>query len=214
MRQMVLFNDRGLIPAIVQDVDSGRVLTLAYMNEEALRRTLKGPDVWFYSRSRQELWHKGETSGNYLKVKAAALDCDGDAIVVQVEPAGPACHTGHESCFFTDIPSAGTEASDVPDAEYGAGPGVLAELSDVIEERRRTPTRGSHTASLFEGGVERVAQKVVEEAGEVAIAAVTPEAAGRLAPEVADLFYHALVLLSAAGVPADAVWDELRARRK
>jgi len=211
---MVRFNDRGLIPAIVQDADSGRVLTLAYMNEEALRRTLKGPDVWFYSRSRQELWHKGETSGNYLKVRSAALDCDGDAILVQVKPAGPACHTGHESCFFTDIPSAGTEASGVPEAEYSTGPGVLAELSDVIEERRRTPTRGSYTASLLEGGVERVAQKVVEEAGEVAIAAVAPGPTGRLAPEVADLLYHALVLLSAAGVSPDAVWDELRARRK
>jgi len=211
---MVRFDDRGLMPAIVQDADSGRVLTLAYMDREALKRTLKGPDVWFYSRSRRELWHKGETSGNYLKVKAAALDCDGDAIVVQVDPTGPACHTGQESCFFNEIPRAGTERSDVPEAEYGTGPGVLAELSDVIEDRRRAPVEGSYTASLFEGGVERVAQKVVEEAGEVAIAAVTPEAAGRLAPEVADLLYHALVLLSAAGVSPDAVWDELRARRK
>ena len=211
---MVLFNDRGLIPAIVQDVDTGRVLTLAYMNKEALTRTLKGPDVWFYSRSRGELWHKGETSGNYLKVKSAALDCDGDAILVQVKPTGPACHTGRESCFFNEIPHAGTEASETPEAEYGTGPGVLAELSDVIEDRRRAPGSGSYTASLFEGGVERVAQKVVEEAGEAAIAAVGPEAAERLSPEVADLFYHALVLLSAAGVSPDAVWAELRARRR
>jgi len=211
---MVLFNDRGLIPAIVQDADTGRILTLAYMNEEALRRTLKGPDVWFYSRSRGELWHKGETSGNYLKVESATLDCDGDAILVQVRPTGPACHTGRESCFFNEMPHAGTEASEMPEAEYGTGPGVLAELSDVIEDRRRTPGSGSYTASLFEGGVERVAQKVVEEAGEAAIAAVGPEAAERLGPEVADLFYHALVLLSAAGVSPDAVWAELRARRK
>ena len=202
------------MPAIVQDADSGRVLTLAYMNKEALERTLKGPDVWFYSRSRQELWHKGETSGNYLKVHSAALDCDGDTILVQVKPTGPACHTGQESCFFTDIPGAGTGASETPEAEYAVGPGVLTELAEVIEDRRRTPKNGSYTASLMEGGVERVAQKVVEEAGEVAIAAVGPEAAGRLGPEVADLLYHTLVLLSAAGVSPDAAWDELRARRK
>ena len=214
VKQMVRFNDRGLIPAIIQDADSGRVLTLAYMNEEALRRTLEGPDVWFYSRSRRKLWHKGETSGNYLRVQSAALDCDGDAILVQVRPTGPACHTGHESCFFNEMPPAGAEASKPLEAEYGSGPGVLSEISDVIEDRRRSPASGSYTASLLEGGVERVAQKVVEEAGEVVIAAVSDLETTRLAPEVADLFYHTLVLLSAADVSPDAVWDELRARRK
>jgi len=211
---MVRFNDRGLIPAIIQDADTGRVLTLAYMNEEALKRTLKGPDVWFYSRSRRELWHKGETSGNFLRVQSATLDCDGDAILVQVKPTGPACHTGSESCFFNEMHQVGTQAPKVPEAEYGSGPGVLSELSDVIEDRRRSPASGSYTASLLEGGVERVAQKVVEEAGEVAIAAVTNLEAARLAPEVADLFYHTLVLLSVAGISPDAVWGELRARRK
>ena len=101
--EMANFSDRGLIPAIVQDSDTGRVLTLAYMNEEALRLTLKGPDVWFYSRSRQELWHKGATSGNYLKVQSAALDCYGNSILVQVKPTGPACHTGNVTCFFRKL---------------------------------------------------------------------------------------------------------------
>ena len=211
--EMARFSDRGLIPAIVQDADTGRVLTLAYMNEEALRRTLKGPDVWFYSRSRQELWHKGATSGNYLKVQSAALDCYGNAILVQAKPTGPACHTGNESCFFTKIPDAGTEASETPEAEYIDGPGVLTELLDVIEDRRRNPREGSYTGSLLAEGAERVAQKVVEEAGETAIAAVGDRAPERLPQEVADLLYHALVLLSAAGVSPDTVWRELRARR-
>ena len=100
---MVKFDDRGLIPALVQDASTGDVLTLAYMNEEALRRSLAGPDVWFYSRSRAELWHKGETSGNYLKVKEIIADCDADAVLVKVEPTGPACHTGKESCFESPL---------------------------------------------------------------------------------------------------------------
>ena len=202
------------MPAIIQDAHSGRVLTLAYMNEEALKRTLKGPDVWFYSRSRRELWHKGETSGNFLKVRSASLDCDGDAILVQVRPTGPACHTGRESCFFDELPRPAGEDPDIPDVEFAVGPGVLTELAGVIEDRRGAPESGSYTASLLAGGVERVAQKVVEEAGEAAIAAVGTDSSERLASEVADLLYHTLVLLSAAGVSPDSVWAELRSRRK
>ena len=205
---MVKFDDRGLIPAVVQDASTGEVLTLAYMNEEALRRTLAGPDVWFYSRSRAELWHKGETSGNYLRVKQVLTDCDSDAVVVKVEPTGPACHTGSTSCF--DVRLDGPEA--VTDVEQRAGPGVLAELFDVIEQRRRDRPEGSYTTRLFDEGAPRIAQKVAEESGEVVIAALTGSAQDT-AGEASDLLYHLLVLLSATDVPIDEVWEQLQERR-
>ena len=204
---MVQFDDRGLIPAIVQDAGTGRVLTLAYMDIEALHRTLSGPDVWFYSRSRQELWHKGETSGNYLKVKSVNLDCDGDAVLVQVEPTGPTCHEGTCSCF--------DNTSSVKDlltkTRRTSGPGVLTELVEVIRNRRTHPRPESYTSELLNRGIERAAQKVIEEAGETAIAALNaPE---NVVGEMADLLYHALVLLEATNLDVDRVWDELLERR-
>ena len=204
---MVQFDDRGLIPAIVQDAGTGRVLTLAYMDIEALHRTLSGPDVWFYSRSRQELWHKGETSGNYLKVKSVNLDCDGDAVLVQVEPTGPTCHEGTCSCF--------DNTSSVKDlltkTHRTSGPGVLTELVEVIRNRRTHPRPESYTSELLNRGIERAAQKVIEEAGETAIAALNaPE---NVVGEMADLLYHALVLLEATNLDVDRVWDELLERR-
>ena len=205
---MVKFNDRGLIPALVQDASTGDVLTLAYMNEEALRRSIEGPDVWFYSRSRAELWHKGETSGNYLKVKEIIADCDADAVLVKVEPTGPACHTGNMSCF--DSPLRGPEALN--DVERRAGPGVLAELMDVIEQRKRDRPEGSYTTRLFDEGAPRIAQKVVEESGEVIIAALTGSPQ-ETAAEASDLLYHLLVLLAASDVPMEQVWDQLLERR-
>ena len=110
------FNEKGLIPAIVQDADTGEVLMLGYMNEEALKRTLAGDDVWFYSRSRQELWHKGETSGNYIKVRSVWLDCDSDTILVKAHPTGPVCHTGNRTCFFQELTTPDTEASPQEEA--------------------------------------------------------------------------------------------------
>ena len=205
---MVKFDDRGLVPAIVQDASTGAVLTLAYMNEEALRRTLAGPDVWFYSRSRSELWHKGATSGNYLKVKEIVTDCDADAILVRVEPTGPACHTGSDSCFA--IPLGGPDALE--DVEQSAGPGVLAELMDVIQQRKRDRPEGSYTTRLFDEGKPRIAQKVAEESGEVVIAALTGSGQ-ETAAEASDLIYHLLVLLSASDVQIDKVWEQLRERR-
>ncbi len=202
------FDDRGLIPVVVQDASSGAALTLAYMNEEALRRTLEGPDVWFYSRSRGELWHKGETSGNYLKVREVIADCDGDALLVRVEPTGPACHTGGVSCFGEAL--SGPECLE--GSEEAAGPGVLSELLEVIERRKRERPEGSYTVRLLDEGLSRVAQKVVEEAGETMAAALT-EGPERVASEAADLLYHSLVLLAARGVPAEQLWAELRERR-
>jgi phosphoribosyl-ATP pyrophosphohydrolase/phosphoribosyl-AMP cyclohydrolase len=209
MAATLTFDDRGLIPAIVQDAGDGRVLTLAYMDAEALRRTIEGPDVWFYSRSRQELWHKGETSGNYLKVRSVSLDCDGDAVVVQADPTGPACHTGEASCFHTDLDG---ETLAQADSVERIGPGEIARLFAVIEDRKANPTESSYTSELFRDGVDRIAQKVVEEAGETAIAGVGG-VHERIASETADLLYHTLVLLSATEVSPDDVWTELRSRR-
>lgn len=201
------FNDRGLLPAIIQHAETGEVLTLAYMNAEALQRTLEGPDVWFYSRRRGTLWHKGETSGNYLKVHAAAADCDSDAILVNVLPTGPACHTGEATCFH--------RAVDGPADEQAVeiGPGVLQELYAVIQDRKQAPVEGSYTNSLFASGRDRIAQKVIEEAGEMAIAGIRGDAA-RTAEEGADLLYHLLVLLADADIPPEQLWRELRERRR
>jgi len=207
---MIQFDDRGLLAAIVQDADSGRVLMHAYMNEEALKRTLEGPDAWFYSRSRQELWHKGETSGNFLKVVEVQQDCDGDAIVVQVNSKGPACHTGAESCFDTTVLDSALLEADGSTEKLG--PGVLQELLDVINQRVAEKPEGSYTVSLIEEGPGRVAQKVVEEAGETAIASVS-QTHDDVANEMGDLLYHCMVLLASLKMPVDMVWEVLAKRR-
>ena len=207
---MIQFDDRGLLAAIVQDADSGRVLMHAYMNEEALKRTLEGPDAWFYSRSRQELWHKGETSGNFLKVTEVQQDCDGDAIVVKVNPVGPACHTGAESCFDTAVLDLALLETD--GSSERLGPGVLQELLDVINQRVAEKSERSYTVELIEEGPGRIAQKVVEEAGETAIASVS-QTADDVANEMADLLYHCMVLLASLEMPADKVWEVLAERR-
>jgi phosphoribosyl-ATP pyrophosphohydrolase/phosphoribosyl-AMP cyclohydrolase len=207
---MIQFDDRGLLAVIVQDADSGRVLMHAYMNEEALKRTLEGPDAWFYSRSRQELWHKGATSGNFLKVVEVQQDCDGDAIVVQVNPAGPACHTGAESCFDSGVLDAALLEADGSTEKLG--PGVLQELLDVINQRVSEKPEGSYTVSLIEEGPGRVAQKVVEEAGETAIASVS-QTHDDVANEMGDLLYHCMVLLASLKMPVDMVWEVLAKRR-
>mgnify|MGYP003983335077 FL=1 len=207
---MIQFDDRGLLAAIIQDADSGRVLMHAYMNEEALKRTLEGPDAWFYSRSRQELWHKGATSGNFLKVVEVQQDCDGDAIVVQVNPAGPACHTGAESCFDSGVLDAALLEADGSTEKLG--PGVLQELLDVINQRVSEKPEGSYTVSLIEEGPGRVAQKVVEEAGETAIASVS-QTHDDVANEMGDLLYHCMVLLASLKMPVDMVWEVLAKRR-
>ena len=207
---MIQFDDRGLLAVIVQDADSGRVLMHAYMNEEALKRTLEGPDAWFYSRSRQELWHKGATSGNFLKVVEVQQDCDGDAIVVQVNPVGPACHTGTESCFDSGVLDAALLEAD--GSAEKLGPGVLQELLDVINQRVSEKPEGSYTVSLIEEGPGRVAQKVVEEAGETAIASVS-QTHDDVAEEMGDLLYHCMVLLASLKMPVDMVWEVLAKRR-
>lgn len=203
---MIQLDEKCLIPAIVQDNATGQVLTLAYMNPEALKRTLSDCHAWFYSRSRSELWLKGETTGNFLKVKSLHLDCDGDAILIKAVPMGPTCHTDKASCFFTPL----TEVRQF--ATRDRGPGITDELFAVIQSRKNKMPEGSYTTALFEQGTSHIAQKVIEEAGETAIAAVTGNR-DALVAEVADMIYHTLVLLAVEGVTPEDVWTNLRQRR-
>lgn len=201
---MLRFDDNGLIPAIVQHARSGEVLMLGYMNEEALRLTHASGLVTFFSRSRQRIWRKGETSGNTLRLVAVRQDCDGDALLVLAEPAGPTCHTGQRSCFSTT--RAGEHAAD------SAPPSaILARLADLIAARRAAAPESSYTAKLLHGGVDRIGKKIGEEAAEVIIAAKNASHA-ELTYELADLLYHSLVLMEQQNLPADAVWRELERR--
>jgi phosphoribosyl-ATP pyrophosphohydrolase/phosphoribosyl-AMP cyclohydrolase len=177
----VTFDERGLVPCIVQDWRTGEVLTLAYMNAEALRRTRETGEIHFFSRSRQELWHKGATSGNTQAVKAIRYDCDGDALVALVEPAGPACHTGERTCFHRG------------ELEPGAPFAVLSALECTIAERAIAMPDGSYTARLL-ADRRRAGAKVKEEAEEV-VRAAREESDQRVAEEAADLIYHLAVLL-------------------
>ena len=196
----IRFDERGLIPAIVQDAATREVLTLAYMNRESLARTLETKQTWFWSRSRNELWHKGETSGNTQDVVQVALDCDADAIVVLVKPSGPACHTGAVSCFDT-----GTQ-------QPALGP-LLDQLYELIQSRERERPVGSYTTYLFAEGLDKILKKVGEESAETIIAAKNDDDA-RLAAEAADLLYHLIVLLVARGVSLADIARELASRRK
>ncbi len=203
----VKLNEQGLVPAIAQDVNTGNVLMLGYMNPGSIKRTVEGIQVWFYSRSQEDLWHKGEVSGNYLNLKEAWLDCDGDTILLKVDPDGPTCHTGNTSCFFNPMEGLpeGYEDTD-------RGPGVLGELYAIIQDRQREMPEGSYTVKLLQEGVARIAQKVIEEAGETALAAATDDTEN-LPSEIADLMYHTLVLMAASGIKPEEVWQELRERR-
>ncbi|HEX2183091.1 MAG TPA: bifunctional phosphoribosyl-AMP cyclohydrolase/phosphoribosyl-ATP diphosphatase HisIE [Rubrobacteraceae bacterium] len=203
--QEIRFDERGLVPVIAQDATTDAVLTLAYANREALEKTLSSGEAHYYSRSRGELWRKGATSGNTQRVVEVRLDCDGDALLYRVEPRGPACHTGEETCFFTTVEGAGIEAGD---GERNLGQ-MVDRLAATISGRRREMPEGSYTAKLLGEGRERVAQKVGEEAVEVVVAALTDE---RLAEEAADLVYHLLVLLEERGVGTDEVARVLRDR--
>jgi phosphoribosyl-AMP cyclohydrolase / phosphoribosyl-ATP pyrophosphohydrolase len=198
------FHERGLMPAVVQDSDSGAVLMVAYMNRESLERTLATGEVHFWSRSRESIWRKGETSGNVLRLRSIVADCDLDCLLVRAEPSGPACHTGERSCFFEAL------AGEEPSAELGD---ALGRLSRVIRERERLRPEGSYTAELLSKGIPRIAQKVGEESTEVVIAA-TSRNVSDLAEESADLLYHLLVLWRASGVVPEAVARALERRMK
>lgn len=198
------FDNNGLIPAIVQHARSGEVLMLGYMNEEALQHTRTSGFVTFWSRSRQELWQKGATSGNVLRLVDMRQDCDGDALLVLAEPAGPTCHTGERSCFHRTLDNEIDTTPQPPSA-------ILAQLADVIRQRKEDRPEGSYTAKLLTGGVDRIGKKIGEEAAEVIIAAKN-HAPDELSWEMADLLYHSLVLLAEQGMTNEAIWSELRRR--
>jgi phosphoribosyl-ATP pyrophosphohydrolase/phosphoribosyl-AMP cyclohydrolase len=200
------WNEQGLTPAIVQDARTCEVLMLAWMNAEAWRLTLETGEAHFWSRSRQSLWHKGETSGNVQHVVEIRLDCDKDAILLRVEPVGPACHTGERSCFYTVVSGQWTVDSDDRSS-------VLNELYRVILDRKQNPRPGSYTAQLFERGLTEISKKVGEESVEVIVAALG-QSDERLVSETADLLYHSLVMLAARGVSLAQVEVELAKRRK
>ncbi|MEX2430620.1 MAG: bifunctional phosphoribosyl-AMP cyclohydrolase/phosphoribosyl-ATP diphosphatase HisIE, partial [Dehalococcoidia bacterium] len=203
----VKLDSQGLVTAICQDVATGKVLMVAHMSPESIARTLETGEMVFYSRSRQELWHKGETSGSYLHVESAQADCDGDVLLFQVRPDGPACHTGAETCFFTPLNAA-------PAYEHAEnGPGILSELFQTIRQRQKELPKDSYTTDLFKAGTTRIAQKVGEEGVEVALAGATGDK-DSLPGEIADLLYHTLVLLADADVAPEQVWDVLRKRRR
>lgn len=205
----IKFDERGLVPVVVQDAATRQVLTLAYMNEESLRRTLATGETWFWSRSRTRLWHKGETSGNKQRVSQVRVDCDRDSLVVLVEPQGPACHTNELSCFHVGLEGA---VDEVPTGQASPELGkTLRELHAIIESRRRERPAGSYTTYLFDQGLDKILKKLGEEATETVIAAKN-EDAGALVSETADLLYHLVVLLVERGVTLDDVGRELTRR--
>jgi phosphoribosyl-AMP cyclohydrolase / phosphoribosyl-ATP pyrophosphohydrolase len=191
----------GLLPAIVQDADSGAVLMLAYMNRDALEQTLARKRAVFYSRSKQRLWEKGETTGHTLDVVDVAADCDNDTLLVTARPRGPACHNGTLTCFGDEPRSA---ASDIA---------FLAKLEAIIAQRAADKPEASYTARLLEKGISRVAQKVGEEGVELALAGVS-DSEQKVVEESADLLFHTLVLLRARGVPLERVIHELETRHR
>jgi len=192
----------GLIPAIIQDNTTGQVLMLGYMNQEALDKTQQEKLVTFFSRSKNRLWTKGETSGNTLEVISIAEDCDADALLIKVKPNGPTCHTGSTSCFGEEATANRIKAFQ-----------FLAQLESVIHERKANPAEGSYTNFLFERGINKIAQKVGEEAVETVIDAVAGEL-GTMKGEAADLLYHLLVLLAATGLELKDVVAVLQERHK
>lgn len=199
----ICYNEQGLVPAIIQDYLDGTVLMMAWMNETSLQKTLETGETWFWSRSRQELWHKGETSGHLQKVKAIRYDCDSDAILVSVEQVGNiACHTGERSCFHQVDGKKSPPPAD-----------TLSGLSEVICDRRDHPQPESYTCKLMAGGDNRILKKIGEEAAEVVMACKDDDKSA-IAAEVADLFYHTLVALSYHQVDLKDVYQKLQERRR
>ena len=197
----IKWDERGLVPAIVQHDLTGQVLMMAYMNRLSLEKTLETGETHFWSRSRQELWHKGGTSGNTQRVTSIHIDCDGDTLVVLVDPAGPACHTNEYSCFYRRIDG---------DTDPEAKP-FRCRLQDLLHDRKQNPKPGSYTTQLLNAGEARILQKLGEEAVEVIVAAQA-ETEERLLEEAADLMYHLTLLMVRRDIPYDAVDRVLRSR--
>jgi phosphoribosyl-ATP pyrophosphohydrolase/phosphoribosyl-AMP cyclohydrolase len=207
------FDDKGLISAIAQDYKTHQVLMVAYMNKEALDKTLETGKVHYFSRSRNSLWLKGETSGHFQLVKSISIDCDKDSIVVQVDQIDSACHTGEYSCFYRSLTKDGIK--DLKSEKNGLksqNVAILQELYDIITERKSNPKEGSYTNYLFDKGLDKILKKVGEETAEVIIAAKN-KSKSEITYETADLFYHLFVLMVENGVELDDIYEELKKRR-
>lgn len=207
------YNEKGLIPAIVQEKGTGQVLMMAYMNRESLGKTLETGQTWFYSRSRQELWHKGATSGHVQQVHHIQVDCDADTLLVMVTQTGVACHTGEKSCFFNHLYTDSTdETKGGKDNLTGkVDQGIVQRIVEVLEDRRENPQQGSYTNYLFDSGIDKILKKVGEESAEVIIASKNPDKE-ELVYEISDLVYHVLVLMNQQKVSLEEITKELSKR--
>ena len=222
------FDVNGLMPAITQDYKTDEVLMLAYMNAESLRKTIESGKAHYFSRSRQKLWLKGETSGHFQLVKSISIDCDNDTLLLKVDQIKAACHTGHRSCFFrkmeagsiktfsendNDVNSSSfNSVNEIPEKSDFADEGVLREVYGVISDRVSNPKEGSYTNYLLEKGLDKILKKIGEEASEVIIAAKN-KSSKEIKAETADLLYHVMVMLVERGIPLDEIFDELKDRR-
>ncbi|MCR3907112.1 MAG: bifunctional phosphoribosyl-AMP cyclohydrolase/phosphoribosyl-ATP diphosphatase HisIE [Tenericutes bacterium] len=200
----IKYNQDGLIPVVVQSVSSKEVLMLAYMNAEALEKTIETKEAYYYSRSRKTLWKKGETSGHFQHVKSLAYDCDQDTLLIQVEQIGVACHTGEMSCFHTYL---------FNDAYHEENPNILREIYELIQLRKDNPEEGSYTTYLFNKGLDKILKKVGEETAEIIIGAKN-QSQGETVYEISDLVYHILVLMVNQGIKLNDIEEELYKRRK
>ena len=215
MFEQVRFDEKGLVPCVAQDADTGEVLTLAYANEEALQLTIDTGEMHFFSRSRERIWRKGEESGHTLKLVQLRIDCDGDAIVALVEPTGPACHTGERTCFYREVGGSAGSEKDAPAVPGEPGPvahEALATLQRTLRSRATERPDGSYTVKLLDDPA-LIGEKVEEEAEEVARAA-REESDERVAEEAADLLYHLSVLLASRELPLSAPMGALNGRRR
>jgi phosphoribosyl-ATP pyrophosphohydrolase/phosphoribosyl-AMP cyclohydrolase len=211
--ETIKWDEKGLVPAIVQDAVSKEVLMMAYMNKLSLSKSLESGETWFWSRSRNELWHKGATSGNTQVIRSIQYDCDSDTLLVKADPKGAACHTGQYTCFYRDLPL--SEAAQAAADEHSASDryGILNLLESTIAEREAERPEGAYTTYLFDKGVDKILKKVGEEAAEVIIAAKNRDAE-ELRCEASDLIFHLLVLLREQKLPIDEVLKELKQRHK
>ncbi len=205
----IRFNENGLVPAVVQDYKTNQVLMVAYMNKESLSQTITSGKAVFFSRSRQALWCKGETSGNFMHVKEIKVDCDEDCLLILVDPAGPACHTGEETCFYRKL----EDDTLVPAPTHASSSAIMEELYATIVNRKEHPKEGSYTNYLFEKGIDKILKKVGEETAEVIIGAKNP-GNDEIRYEIADLMYHLSVLMVEKDLCWEEVYKELVARHK